>query len=83
MSCAVSDVQNAIQFQIIIRQKRSAVYAKFKEILKEKMPNRRLLGPARQPIAHRQGRRPGHQPSGIGGMQMKGVLQVQQHHGAI
>ena len=49
----------------------------------EKWKNRYLTHPARQPEAQSQSGRPGYQPSGIGGVQVKGVLQVQQHHGMI
>jgi len=45
----------------------------------KKWKNRYLTRPPRQPEAQRHG----HHPSGIGGVQMKGVLQVQQNHAAI
>ena len=49
----------------------------------EKWKNRCLTRQPRQPEAQRHCRRPRHQPGGIGGMQVKRVLQMQQNHAAI
>ena len=49
----------------------------------ENWKNRCLTRPPRKPEAQRHYRRPDHQPSGVGGVQVKRGLQMQQNHAAI